>query len=174
VRRAVRLLLALVVALAAIVAVTPLRRTLPVAYRLATARPPEHETVPVKDAPARAVSDSWGAARTGGRHHEGIDIPAPRGQPVVSATEGIVVRVGTNRLGGQVVDILGPGLETHYYAHLDRYGDVKPGDVVEPGDVIGYVGNTGDANGTPFHLHYGIYSWNGTATNPYPRLVAAK
>lgn len=171
-RRVLRLFVVLAVALLAIVLVTPLRRTLTVAYRLTVASPPEHELVPVKG--TRDLDDSWGAARSEGRRHEGIDIVAPRGQPVVSATEGIVIKVGTNRLGGQVVDVLGPGLETHYYAHLDRYGDFKPGDVVEPGDVIGYVGNTGDAKGTPFHLHYGIYSWNGAATNPYPRLVPPK
>jgi murein DD-endopeptidase MepM/ murein hydrolase activator NlpD len=53
------------------------------------------------------------------------------------------VRVGTNTLGGQVVSVLGPGLERHYYAHLDRFGSVREGDIVQPGDVLGYVDNSG-------------------------------
>jgi murein DD-endopeptidase MepM/ murein hydrolase activator NlpD len=67
--------------------------------------------------------------------------------------------------------ILGPGLERHYYAHLDRYADVREGDRVAAGDVIGYTGNTGNARGGPVHLHYGIYRYGG-AQNPYARLVA--
>ena len=89
----------------------------------------------------------------------------------MSTTRGLVTRVGTSRLGGRVVWILGPGLERHYYAHLNRYGVFGPGDRVEPGDVIGYAGNTGNARGGPVHLHYGIYA-RGTAQNPYPRLAA--
>jgi peptidoglycan LD-endopeptidase LytH len=114
--------------------------------------------------------DTWGAARGGGRAHEGIDIFAPRDTPVHSTTRGIVTRVGTNQLGGQVVFVLGPGLESHYYAHLDRFADIKPGDVLQAGDVVGYVGRTGNARTTPFHLHYGIYR-RGTPQNPYPRLT---
>jgi murein DD-endopeptidase MepM/ murein hydrolase activator NlpD len=62
------------------------------------------------------------------------------------------------------------GLESHYYAHLDRFGTFREGDVVEPGDVLGYVGTSGNARGTPSHLHYGIY--RGRALNPYSRLAA--
>ena len=86
----------------------------------------------------------------------------------MTTTRGVVTRVGTNRLGGQIVGVLGPGLEWHYYAHLERFGTFREGDIVQPGDVVGYVGNTGNARGTPPHLHYGIYR-NG-AKNPYPRL----
>jgi len=120
--------------------------------------------------PARVVN-SWGNARAGGRRHEGIDIFAPKDTPVVSTTRGIVMRVGTNRLGGRVVWILGPGLQRHYYAHLNRYGAFRPGDRVEAGDIIGYVGDTGNARGGPEHLHYGVYA-HGSAENPYPRLRA--
>ena len=140
-------------------------------YTLATERPPAHLPNPViARRPGRLV-DSWGAARSGGRVHQGIDIFAPRDTPVVSTTRGLVTRVGTNRLGGQIVSVLGPGLEWHYYAHLDRVGDFREGDIVSAGDVLGYVGNTGNARGTPSHLHYGVYR-HGTAENPYPRLVA--
>jgi peptidoglycan LD-endopeptidase LytH len=120
---------------------------------------------------ARRFVDSWGNARAGGRRHEGIDIFAPKDTPVLSTTRGIVTRVGTNRLGGQVVWILGPGLERHYYAHLNRYAAFREGDRIEAGDVIGYTGNTGNARGGAAHLHYGIYR-HGAAQNPYPRLVA--
>lgn len=78
--------------------------------------------------------------------------------------------IGLNSLGGRVVRILGPGGEWHYYAHLERYGPIHPGEVVGPANVIGFVGDSGDAQGTPTHLHYGIYRFIGTATNPYPRL----
>ena len=87
---------------------------------------------------------------------------------MLSTTRGIVTRVGTNALGGRIVGVLGPGLEWHYYAHLDRYGSFREGDIVRAGDVLGYVGNTGNARGGPAHLHYGIYK--GGAEDPFPRL----
>ncbi|MGE8638481.1 MAG: M23 family metallopeptidase, partial [Achromobacter sp.] len=80
-------------------------------------------------------------------------------------------QVGTNNLGGQVVWVLGPGRQRHYYAHLDGYADIQRGQLVAAGDVLGYVGNTGNAQGTPPHLHYGIY--DGGAINPYDLLKAA-
>ncbi len=116
------------------------------------------------------ITNSWGSPRSGGRSHQGVDIFAPRGTPVLSATEGIVIRVGTNRLGGQVINILGPGRQMHYYAHLDRHGSFEEGDAVYPGNIIGYVGNTGNAQTTPPHLHYGIYDPIQGAVNPWPLL----
>jgi murein DD-endopeptidase MepM/ murein hydrolase activator NlpD len=115
--------------------------------------------------------NTWGAQRPGRRRHEGVDIFAPRDTPVLSTTRGLVTHVGTNTLGGQVVWILGPGFESHYYAHLDRFAEIHRGDIVNAGDVIGYVGRTGNAGGTPFHLHYGVYH-HGKAQNPYPRLTS--
>jgi murein DD-endopeptidase MepM/ murein hydrolase activator NlpD len=58
----------------------------------------------------------------------------------------------------------------HYYAHLDRFGDLAPGDLVMPGDIVGYVGNTGNASVTPPHLHYGVYTSGAGAINPFPLL----
>lgn len=139
-------------------------------YALATEAAPASLSNPVDAASARRLANSWGAPRSSGRRHEGIDIFSPKGTPVVSTTRGIVSRVGVNRLGGQVVTVLGPGLESHYYAHLDRFGTFREGDIVHAGDVLGDVGNTGNARGTPPHLHYGIYG--GGAKNPYPRITA--
>lgn len=140
------------------------------ATRLATLPAPQTLPVPVAGVRAADLRDTWGGARSGGRRHEGIDIFAPRGRPVLSATEGLVTRVGTNRLGGKAVWVVGPGRQMHYYAHLDRYGEHGAGDRVMPGAVLGYVGNTGNAQGTPPHLHYGIYTAGG-AINPYPLLA---
>lgn len=168
-RRGLIVLLLLVVALAALAPLLrPAARRLIFVYRLAVDAPPAHLRNPI-DLKSLRLVDTWGAPRAGGRRHEGIDIFAPQGTPVVSTTRGMVTEVGTNTLGGQVIWVLGPGLESHYYAHLDRFGDVHPGDLVDAGDVLGFVGRTGNARGTPFHLHYGIYH-HGKAANPYPRL----
>jgi murein DD-endopeptidase MepM/ murein hydrolase activator NlpD len=139
------------------------------AMRLASMPIPATLPVPVRGVEPHALVDTWQGARSEGRKHEGIDIFARRGTAVVAATEGIVLRVGTNRLGGQVVWVLGPGGQRHYYAHLDRYADIENGERVRAGTVLGYVGTTGNAAGTPPHLHYGIYEV-GAAVNPYPML----
>jgi murein DD-endopeptidase MepM/ murein hydrolase activator NlpD len=138
--------------------------------RLALQQAPVALPVPVSGIAPRQLADTWNAARSDGRKHQGIDIFARRGTPVLSATEGVVTRVGINSLGGKVVWVLGPGRQMHYYAHLDGYADVQPGDHVLAGTVLGYVGNTGNAIHTPPHLHYGIYAPGG-AINPYPLLV---
>lgn len=132
---------------------------------------PETLAMPVEGVRRRELRDTWHGARSEGRKHEGIDIFAKRGTPVKSSTQGIVARVGTNRLGGLVVWVLGPGGQRHYYAHLDRYAGVSPGMRIEAGHVLGYVGNSGNAAGTPPHLHYGVYEAGG-AINPYPMLKA--
>ena len=132
---------------------------------------PETLPVPVDGVKARQVADTWGGIRSGGRKHRGVDIFAPRGTPVRSTTAGVVTRVGTVSLGGNAVWILGPGLRIHYYAHLDRFGAFRPGDTVRAGDLLGYVGDTGNARGTPCHLHYGVYRAPGWAINPWPLLA---
>ena len=87
---------------------------------------------------------------------------------------GIVLGVGWNSLGGKVVRVLGPGAQVHYFAHLSRFGPVYRGMRIKAGQVVGYVGTTGNARGTPPHLHYGIYNLPGGATNPYPVLARRK
>lgn len=142
------------------------------ALRLASMPVPSTLFMPVGDLKRGALHDSWHASRSRGRRHEGIDIFARKGTPVRATTEGIVLRRGQNALGGNVVWVLGPGGQRHYYAHLDRFGFVSIGQRVEPGTVLGYVGNTGNARTTPPHLHYGIYGKTG-AINPFPLLAQA-
>lgn len=120
--------------------------------------------------PGRHLTDTWGGARSEGRTHEGIDIFAKRNTPIQATTHGIITRVGDDRLGGRVIFIVGPGGAGHYYAHLEDYANIKVNDRVEAGDTIGYVGDSGNAKGTPPHVHYGIYI-NGSAVNPYPLLM---
>ncbi|UVW27156.1 M23 family metallopeptidase [Massilia sp. H6] len=141
------------------------------AMRLSAMPAPTVLAVPVEGVAPGRLRDTWHAARGNGRRHEGIDIFARRGTAVRAATEGIVLRTGESRLGGKVVWMMGPGGQRHYYAHLDGYADVAPGMRVEQGRVLGYVGNTGNAAGTPPHLHYGVYGAGG-ALNPFPLLRA--
>jgi len=127
---------------------------------------------PVKGKDVRAVGSYWGASREGGkRRHEGIDIFARKGTPVVAATDGVVSNVGTTRLGGKVVWVINQRFQSAYYAHLDKQL-VKVGQLVKAGQVIGTVGNTGNAKHTPAHLHFGVYRGWGGATNPLPYVKA--
>ena len=136
--------------------------------------PPRSLPVPVKGVKRSGLVDTWGAARSGGRRHEGIDIFARRNTPVLSATSGIVLRSGWNRLGGRYIMVMGPGGYRHYYAHLEKFSGHEEGDMVEVGDLIGYVGDSGNAKGTPTHLHYGMYKFAGGAINPYPFLAVRR
>lgn len=139
--------------------------------RLSLQPAPTALLVPVAGVAPQQLADTWGASRGADRRHEGIDIFAPRGTPVLSATEGVVTRLDTTPIGGKVAWVLGPGRQMHYYAHLDGYAAAAPGKLVAPGEPLGYVGNSGNARGTPPHLHYGIYQ-SGGAINPYPLLRA--
>jgi len=122
---------------------------------------------PVTGRNSRAIRSFFGASRDGGRRaHHGVDIFAPRGTPVVSATEGYVTRVRNGGLGGKVVWVRGQTDGAHfYYAHLDSQL-VRANTRVHAGDTLGLVGNTGNARTTPPHLHLGIYS-NGPL-DPFP------
>lgn len=125
---------------------------------------------------------TWGANRGwGGRRiHEGTDVFADYSTPVLSASYGVVEVMGWNQFGGWRVGIRDNHNSYHYYAHLAYYNKgLKVGDIVEPGQVIGYVGSTGyGKEGTsgkfPPHLHYGIYKFDGRnewAFDPYPSLL---
>lgn len=123
---------------------------------------------PVEPAAKQHIGSVFGDARDGGRRrHEGIDIFASRLTPVLAASDGMVSRVGDNRLGGKVV-WLRPKSSwiTLYYAHLDSQL-VASGQQVKAGDTLGLMGNTGNARTTPPHLHFGIYGPQG-AVDPLP------
>lgn len=141
-------------------------------WKLSRMPAPTALSMPVAGVDARAVADTFGAPRGADRSHEGVDIFATRGTDVVSATLGVVSSVREGGLGGRQVWVLGPGGQRHYYAHLDDWAPgLAAGDVVQPGSVLGSVGDTGNARGTPPHLHYGIYASAG-AIDPLPLLHA--
>jgi murein DD-endopeptidase MepM/ murein hydrolase activator NlpD len=121
----------------------------------------------VSGAGAASIQSGYGAARDAGRRrHEGVDIFAPRGTPVVAASDGFVVKVGENALGGRVVWLwdMSRGV-TIYYAHLQEQL-VTTGAFVRAGDTLGTVGNTGNARTTAPHLHFGIYARGEGALDP--------
>lgn len=123
---------------------------------------------PVAGKGNRDVQSFWGADRDGGgRRHEGVDIFASRGTPVVAVADGFVTRTGNQGLGGKQVWLRDAELgNSYYYAHLDSVMTTD-GRQVKTGDTLGRVGNTGNAAGGPAHLHFGIYSAGG-AVDPYP------
>lgn len=121
------------------------------------ASPPNEYVVPVTGIAPKQVKSSWGAPRSGGRSHQGVDILAPRGRTVVSATDGVVWTAHRNALGGNVVTVLGEGLYLYYYAHLDAWAPgIEPGVRVRAGDALGSVGTTGNARGGAPHLHFAM------------------
>jgi hypothetical protein len=122
---------------------------------------------PVPGAGRRNVGSLFGASRSSGRReHQGIDIFAPRDTPVVAAADGWISSTTPNELGGNVVWLWDPLREhTLYYAHLDRHA-VSRGQRVRKGDVVGFVGNTGNARTTAPHLHFGIYRRGQGAIDP--------
>ena len=143
-------------------------------WELSRMPPPATLPVPVQSVAPRQVADTFGAPRGADRRHEGVDIFAPRGTPVTSTTRGVVVAINDRGLGGRQVWVLGPAGERHYYAHLDDWAPgLAEGDVVEAGAALGTVGNSGNARGTPPHLHYGVYGSDG-ALDPLPRMRAVR
>jgi len=133
--------------------------------------PDQNLEMPVQGVTKSQVADTWHVPREGDRLHEGQDIFAKRGTPVLSATDGYIFRIGENKLGGQTVSVIGAGGRIYYYAHLDSYApNMAAGDHVTTQTVLGYVGNTGNAAGGPTHLHFGVYAREG-ALNPLPLLT---
>lgn len=122
-----------------------------------------------------AVKDllsNFGDPRSEGRIHAGEDIMGAMGTPIVSPTHAVVIRIGSGAREGISLYTANPGGETFVYMHLDRVGEgVTEGTVLEPGSLIGYVGNTGNASGGAAHLHFEIHDTAGTPTDPFPRLT---
>jgi len=127
---------------------------------------------PVADRGPGSVISPFGAPRDEGvREHEGVDVYAPRGTPVVAVTRAMVSEVGTSGRGGNYVWLQDWSRDKEiYYAHLDSTW-VSVGMVLEPGDPLGAVGNTGNAETTVPHLHFGIYDLDRRATDPLPYIV---
>ena len=118
------------------------------------------------------ISPNFGDPRSGGRTHEGEDIMAVKGTPIISPTPAVVLRIGTGETEGNYVYTANPGGETFIYMHLDRIGEgVISGLVLGQGSLIGYVGNTGNASGGPAHLHFEIHNNSGAPMDPFPRLT---
>ena len=123
--------------------------------------------------------DTFGAPRMVGtkyfHYHEGTDIFATSGTPLVAVNRGLIVKKGVGVLGGNKLWVVAADGTSYYYAHLSAFVDgVDDGSVVEAGQVIGYVGNTGNAITTPSHLHFEIHPGGGAAINPYPVLDAVR
>lgn len=138
--------------------------------------------IPVSGTRASELVDTFSQARAAGaRRHDAIDIMAPRGTPVLAATDGMVEKLFLSRDGGNTVYQRSPdGRMILYYAHLDGYApDLREGQVLRRGEPLGFVGNTGNANPAAPHLHFAVMltspqaRWFEAATpvNPYPLLA---
>ncbi len=135
--------------------------------------------IPVVGVKPEQLLDTFADARSEGRSHDAIDIAAPAGTPVVAALEGEIVKLFQSDKGGITIYQLSPDKKlVFYYAHLQRYADgILEGKYVRQGEVIGYVGDTGNAGAGNYHLHFSIATitdpkrhWDGTNINPYPLL----
>jgi murein DD-endopeptidase MepM/ murein hydrolase activator NlpD len=136
--------------------------------------------LPVAGIRADQLTDTFNDTRDGTRRHEALDIMAPRGTPVLAASDGTVAKLFTSVAGGLTVYEFDPtGTYAYYYAHLDRYAPgLANGKPLKRGEVIGYVGSTGNASPDAPHLHFAIFVlgpekqwWKGTAIDPYPLLA---
>ncbi|MDT5061819.1 MAG: peptidoglycan LD-endopeptidase LytH [Acidobacteriota bacterium] len=139
--------------------------------------------IPVAGVRPEQLRDTFSEARSEGRVHDAIDIPAPRGTPVLAAAAGRIIKLFQSERGGTTIYQLDPDNKTiYYYAHLERYADgLSEGHTARRGEVIAYVGDTGNAGVGNYHLHFSILVvsdpkryWDGTNINPYPLLRGAQ
>lgn len=135
--------------------------------------------LPVAGVKTSQLLDTYTQARSGGRLHDAIDIMAPRGTPVLAVADGRVVKLFDSKQGGLTVYQFDTSeAVAYYYAHLDSYAaGVVEGKQLKRGELVGYVGSTGNASPDGPHLHFAIFMlgpeknwWQGTAINPYPLL----
>jgi murein DD-endopeptidase MepM/ murein hydrolase activator NlpD len=136
--------------------------------------------IPVEGVKPEQLIDTYTAARSEGRVHDAIDIPAPQNTPVLAAADGTIVKLFQSKPGGTAIYQLDPDNKTiYYYAHIDHYADgIAEGRSVRRGDTIAYVGDTGNAGPGNYHLHFSISIvsdpkryWDGVNINPYPLLT---
>lgn len=136
--------------------------------------------IPVRGIRPDQLRDSYADARSGGRVHNAIDIMAPGGTPVLAAADGTIHRLRTGGLGGVTIYQIGTdGRTMYYYAHLQRYAaGIRDGLPVRRGQVIAYVGDTGNAGAGNYHLHFSVGRlpnpqryWDSENVNPYPLLA---
>jgi murein DD-endopeptidase MepM/ murein hydrolase activator NlpD len=165
----------MLVATAAIACTVPVAQALEAIDAELTAK---HLAFPVQGYDARLLRNTFDEMR-GGHRHEALDIMAERGTPVIAVEDGRVVKLFRSVPGGNTVYLFDPSERfAYYYAHLDRYAaGLKEGDAVRRGDVVGYVGSTGNASASAPHLHFTIFRlgpqrqwWKGEALDPYPYL----
>ncbi|HEX2053304.1 MAG TPA: peptidoglycan DD-metalloendopeptidase family protein [Actinomycetota bacterium] len=119
-----------------------------------------------------SFTDTYGAPRSGGRKHQGVDMFAPMRTPVAAIVDGTLTRRESSALGGLSVYMKGTDGTEYFYTHLSGYSNVAPGQKVTAGQTIGYVGDTGNAAGGPPHLHFEVRS-GGVPVNPTPTARAA-
>ena len=158
---------------------TPTPEGATVVVRVVPAPGPSGLVIPVAGIGPGDLVDTFDDARSEGRVHDAIDIPAPRGTPVVAAAAGTVARVFESERGGLTVYVLLPDRRTvHYYAHLDAVAPgIDAGATVRQAGNVGTVGSTGNASPEAPHLHFAVWRapsaeafWDGEAANPYPLL----
>ena len=142
-------------------------------------RTPGGLVIPVAGVAPEDLYDSFDDGRSEGRSHDALDIPAPEGTPVLAATGGEILRFFQSDRGGLTIYQRGDDRLIYYYAHLQGYAPgIQEGMRVEAGDVIAWVGNSGNAGPDNYHLHFAIWRpesedsyWDGVPINPYPLLA---
>ena len=137
-------------------------------------------TLPIHGLTARDIRDTFNEGRSNGQPHEAVDLLAARGTPILAVVAGVIQKLFLSKPGGITIYEFDPqGDYCYYYAHLERYAEgLHEGMAVRPGELIGYVGTSGNAPPNTPHLHFAIFKlgpekhwWQGTAINPYPLLI---
>lgn len=139
---------------------------------------PPHLAMPIAGLDVKTLADTFKDKRDG-RQHEALDIPSPRGTPVLAVAEGNVAKLFTSKDGGLTVyEFDDTRTYCYYYAHLDRYAPgLVEGTLLRKGEILGYVGSTGNASPAAPHLHFAVFElkpdkkwWQGTPIDPLPLL----
>jgi murein DD-endopeptidase MepM/ murein hydrolase activator NlpD len=138
--------------------------------------------LPISGLRRENILDTFDQKRDGGKSHEAADIMAPRGTPIFAVASGTIRKLFLSKPGGHTIYQFDAGeIYCYYYAHLDRYATgLTEGKSVQRGELIGYVGSSGNADPRAPHLHFAIFQlgpdkhwWKGTAINPFPQLKQA-